>query len=233
MCAHYRGRESCLIGRVEPGSTIEPLEAQWRCTDFPGGRIAALKTLRLIDVREVAPEDHAVILVGRPIRGTFMRWPSARDTIANLVEGRPLTFQLDRLSPRQHEVLCAEFLRLPDAEAMGLPTLRHLVLPTGRTMKDLDLVGVATDGRRLLAQVTLDRLENVGWKVQRLLAYGGDGTTHLILFCRVDGDRAEGPVLIRSIDAAYDAFIASPGGCAWMAAALGEHLREPGVTPPV
>jgi hypothetical protein len=37
----------------------------------------------------------------------------------------------------EHESMCAEFLRLPAAEREGLPRLVHLLLPVGRTMKDV------------------------------------------------------------------------------------------------
>jgi hypothetical protein len=62
--------------------------------------------------------------------------------------------QLSDLSPSQQEILCSEFLRMPEVESRGLPRLVHLLLPPGKTMRDIDIVGTAADGKRLLAQVT-------------------------------------------------------------------------------
>lgn len=216
VCALYRGHESCLVGYVAPGTSVEPVEAKWRGSDRP----AALKTLRLERVRVVRPIEHALLLVGRPIRGALTRWPSARDTISALVEGITLPARLDRLSPDQQEIMVSEFLRGDGARAMGLPQLATLLLPTGRTLKDLDILGTAKDGLPLCAQVTMASFTSALGKVTRLKEYGGGVPTHLLLFCREPTVDHIGPVLIRSLDAVFDAFSASDDGARWMNRAL-------------
>ena len=44
-----------------------------------------------------------------------MRWPRFGEAIANLVEDRISEKSLADLSPDQQEILCSEFMRLPDA----------------------------------------------------------------------------------------------------------------------
>jgi hypothetical protein len=221
VCAQYRGYEACLIGRVSPGTPIEPVYAQWRRSSYDNPRRpAVLKTVRLDRVKIVSPLDHAVLLVGRPIRGTFMRWPNARDTIRALVEGEPLSVNVGRLSPDQQEIMCSEFLRTPEATAMGLPRLEHLLLPTGRTLKDLDILGIASDGHPLCAQVTLADRVQAAWKLERMKAYATDSSAHLILFCRTTEAETANGVHVRSIEEVFRCFRATASGRRWIARAL-------------
>ena len=86
VCAQYCGHEECILGFVEPQSHIELVEGYWGKNERQGrvadwkGRTAILKTLRLTKVKIVAPEEHAIILVGRPRQGTLMRWPSSGES---------------------------------------------------------------------------------------------------------------------------------------------------------
>ena len=146
-------------GWSDPNSKIELLNGKWGGRSGLQGRAAVLKTLRLSNVKLVDPVDYAVLAVGRPRQGTIMQWHLAGKTVENLVPGRRSKPQLSDLAPSQQEILCSEFLRLPEAASLGLPRLAHLLLPTGRTMQDIDIDGIATDAKRLLAQVTFSPLE--------------------------------------------------------------------------
>jgi hypothetical protein len=79
-------------------------------------------------------------------------------------------------------------LRLSDVEQFGLPRLRCLLLPAGRTLRDIDIVGLAEDGKRIFAQVTFHPRAGADceWKLAKLRAYGASGGSHLILFCECD-----------------------------------------------
>ena len=57
---------------------------------------------------------------------------------------------LDFLAPEQWEIVCSEYLR----DAIGF---RFLVLKPGKTLPDVDLVGVDKDSRRILAQCKNDQ----------------------------------------------------------------------------
>jgi hypothetical protein len=171
VCAQYQGRETCLVGMIVPNSSVELLYGHWGSLHGCKDRAAVLKTLRLVRVKEVRPSESVAVLVGRPRQGTLMRWPNAGKAIENLVEGRAGQVQVADLSASQQEILCSELLRLPQARQLGLPNLVHLLLPVGRTMKDIDIYGLADAGDRLFAQVTFHFLEQAQarLKIDRLL----------------------------------------------------------------
>jgi hypothetical protein len=147
----------------------------------------------------------------------MMRWPSAGQNIENLVEGRSADFDIGRLLPGQQEVLCSEFLRLPEAGMLGLPILSHLLLPLGRTMKDIDIYGLANDGKRIFGQITYKALDHVRCKVERLLAYSDTESPHLILFCKTDCVSKVSGVTIAPIDLVASQFRLTKMGNEWFA----------------
>ena len=214
VCAQYYPRPERLVGCVKPGSHIELLEGTWGSRNGLDGRHAILKTLRLTRTKVVKPVDYAVLQVGRPRQGAIKRWPSARETIKNLVEDVTNKPALCDLSESQQEILCSEFLRLPQAEKLGLPRLAHLRLPTGRTMPDIDIIGIATDGKPLLAQVTYASLSNAEWKLDRLALYQDHKRAHLVLFCNCSAQTTSQGVTIFPIEQAYRIFASTPLGAA-------------------
>jgi hypothetical protein len=118
---------------------------------------------------------------GRPRQGTIVRW-NCGTRLADLVEGRDPEEEWSNLSTEQQEAACAEFLRL-QRERNDLPRLRYLLLPVGRTLKDVDVYGLAEDGRELFAQVTYHTRgsRSSDEKVDKLRVYG-EGGAHLVYF---------------------------------------------------
>lgn len=216
VCAHHYPHERWMLGLVRPKSKIELLRGAWGNKSGMQGRTAVLKTLRLSKVKLVQPIDYAVLSVGRPRQGTIMRWHLAGKTIESLVEGRRRTAHLSDLAPRQQEILCSELLRLPQAATLGLPRLVHLLLLTGHTMRDIDIIGVATDGKMLLAQVTFSSLENAAWKIDRLLPYRDPVRAHLLFFCDCADRTEQRGVTIFPIRRAYEVFTSTRHGRIWL-----------------
>lgn len=216
VCAQHYPRTECMLGFVTPHTKIELFRGKWGHKNNMTGRTAVLKTLQLEKVRLVKPLDYAVLLVGRPRQGTIMRWPLAGKVVGNIVEGRTTKPGLGDLSDRQQEILCSEFLRLEDAASFGLPRLIHLLLPPGRTMRDIDITGLADDGKMILAQVTFSPLSTVSWKIQRLLPYQETKRTHLILFCACDTPINQDGVMIFPIERAFTTFTATKLGKLWL-----------------
>ncbi|HYH65010.1 MAG TPA: hypothetical protein VD866_09975 [Urbifossiella sp.] len=159
--AEYAGQD-CLVGVVERGTPIVRLASAWGSRYGHAGRPTVLKTLQLSKVKRISKADSAAIVVGRPRMGTLQKWPRAGKLIENLVNGVRSEQTIVALTTDLQEVLCAEFLRLPAVEALGLPRLVHQLLPIGRTMRHIDLLGLAADGRRLFAQVTHYSLADAG-----------------------------------------------------------------------
>jgi hypothetical protein len=218
VCAQHHGYDEVQIGKVKPGSKIELLYGKWG----PGfeGRTAILKSLQLLEVKLVKPSDYASILVGRPRQGTLMRWPSAGALIENLVENKINVPELASLSFDQQEILCSEFLRLPEAVNLGLPTLANLILPVGRTMKDLDLIALATDGKPIFAQVTYSDVNQVDWKLKRLLKYSDPNGCHLLLFCNSSEIIHRSGVTIIPLERVFKLFTETESGSKWLSYAL-------------
>jgi len=212
VCAQHYPHEDWLLGLVNPNSKIELFNG--KVAERWGDRTAVLKTLKLTKCRLVKPLDYAVLAVGRPRQGTMSRWHLAGKTVESLVEHRRSKPQLSDLTPSQQETLCSEFLRLPESKALGLPGLIHLLLPPGRTMRDIDLIGIAEDGKKLLAQVTFAPLTSVGWKCDRLLPYGPDA--HLLLFCDCQQQQTQKGITIFPMQKVYDSFISTASGKLWL-----------------
>jgi hypothetical protein len=168
VCACFRThKQRLLIGKVRANSRIELLYGHYG-QEKPGfqGRQAVMKVLQLYEVRELLETDHPTILVGQPQQGTILHWRRVENLIKALVEGERIQVSLNILDTAQQETMCSEFLRAPHS---GLPTLVHLLLPVGRTMKIFDIIGLATDGRRIFAQETYSAFKRGDPKFQTLL----------------------------------------------------------------
>ena len=85
---------------------------------------------------------------------------------------------LDMLSDKQWEVICDQYLR----DKIGL---RSLVLGVGGTLKDVDIYGLAGDGKRLLAQCKNDSKR---WRTRRaknlIAGIPRNPDDHLYFCCR-------------------------------------------------
>ncbi len=183
------------------------------------------KSIRLEKVKIMHRCDLAVVLVGRPRQGTIMRWPSAKDAIENIVEGRRTKPSFDRLSPDQQEIMCSEFLRSEKVEQVGevsYLSLAHLLLPVGRSMRDIDICGITTSGKTMFAQVTFHSLESTEAKskIATLANYESDGRNLLVLFCDCKDVMQEGSVRIIPIRWAYEYFVSTTLGQVWLEKAV-------------
>lgn len=183
---------TAMVGRVKAGTKIELYEGTWYVEgSVPGrktGDPAILKTLRLEkgSVRFIDRTEHVGLRAGRPRQGTISRWKCGT-RLEDLVEGRDTKQQWPNLSTEQQETACAEFLRLQQKRD-DLPRLRYLLLPVGRTLKDVDVYALAEDNQRIFVQVTYHSGDSNSFKekVSRLKAYGKDGA-HLVFFGQGDG----------------------------------------------
>ena len=207
VCGHYDEHEKLMMGKVQPKSRIELREGKWpEWSDKPKKHngICVIKTLRLHKVRFVSPEDYQVLQPAQPRQGTIMRWPSIGDAVEAIVEGKRLRSSLGALSPNHQEVMCAEFLRLKEAKQVGLPQLACVLRDVGRTMKDLDIVGIAQDRKRLFAQVTYSSLGSSDVREKRniLLKFSGH-KIHRILFCKCTKPFSERGIVVFPIEEIY------------------------------
>ena len=210
--ATYRGQPKALLGRIDPGTPIELLHTRWNSDH---NRPAVLKTLRLVDCQELSVAHEARLSAFAPQQSTFTRWHGVGDQVERALLGTTPKPSLSTLTTTQQEIMCSEYLRIHDKD---MPTLQTLLMPIGRTMKDFDIVGVATDGRPLLAQVTFGDDAN---KLAIFLSKD-DGSSHMVYFCGEQEPRTVRNTWVIPLSDVYNAFASSPEGKAWL-----KVLQEP------
>ena len=183
--ATYRGKPGGKAGWVEPGSSVEFFYGTWGGMNDLQGRQAILKAVRLRRVRNLAAEEAISLTTVQPRQGTFCRWRKVRQRVASIVEGTSNAV-LGSLTPDLQEVMCMEYMRTEKARERGLPVLRYTLMPVGRTMKDVDILGVSESGEVLSAQVTFEHLDRDGAKLSKLDPYRSEGGK-TIYFCQCEG----------------------------------------------
>jgi hypothetical protein len=175
-------RKRAKVGRVHPRG-IEVCHAKWAYnSDYPG-REAALKTVQFECVNTVEMGEAVGLRAGRPRQGTIVRWHCGT-RLADLVEGNTTLQEWGNLSTEQQEAACAEFLRHHEGDH---PRVRFLLLPVGRTLKDVDIYGLDPDGHKVFAQVTYHKpgSKEFGEKLEKLKEYANSDTgVKLVYFCR-------------------------------------------------
>ncbi len=203
VCAQYFGQTELLIGTVPANTGLALLRGEWGSSQ----RIAALKTVHLTNAKTLHPRDHSVIAASRPRQGTISRWHAVGDAVAAIIEQRVQPLSWGLLSSARQEVGCSEFLRLPEASQLGLPRLQSLLLPVGRTLKDVDFVGISTDGKRVFAQVTSSLLHHAidNGKLDSLRQFVDPDKAHVVLFCSCDAPSVQAGIHIVPVEEVFRA----------------------------
>lgn len=194
--SEYRTTKAALVGRVEPGTKVKLTPALWS-KEGRQGEETALKTLQLRAPVVVAASERMDLRSHRPRRGTISRWPSSGKRLEAIVEGKYLDPEWSQLSTAQQEIVSSEFLR--SGQLTELPELERLLLPPGRTLKDIDIYGLASDGKPIFGQVTYKKIEKVGSKIRNLKPYRGKGN-HLLFFCRCDDFHARDGIMFIPVE---------------------------------
>lgn len=213
VCVTYGFTKTMFIGKVDKNSKVQINDQYTWTTDR--GRKAVIKTLKYELVAEIPPDRQALLLACQPTHGTFCHWRAIGGKVERLAKHEREPKSLDSLLTSQQEVMCAEYLRIH--KHPKLPKLRSLLLPVGRTMKDLDLLGLADDNKLIRAQVTFGNDKS---KKSRLEEYDRKGEGHLIYFCNpktldlIQQD-AEG-VWIVSLQRVFDEFTDTSAGQKWL-----------------
>ena len=208
----YENRDEYKIGFVEPDTDIKLIQGKWGNKNGIKGRIAILKALRFSKSIELNPLDALSLTCAQPRQGTICVWSKVGKRVQNVINGINEQKKLSDLTPDLQEVLCSEFLRTGLDER--LPKLFSLLTPVGRTMKDVDIIGLAENDKRVLVQVTYSFEPQ--WKIERLKKYSNVVNTDLILFCKTDNPRLTEGIRIYSIEEVFNKFISSDIGLRWL-----------------
>ncbi len=218
--ATYRGRAGGKVGYVPPQSSVELISGKWGAKYNRKGREAVLKTLQLKNARNLAAEEAISLTAVQPRQGAICQWRRIGKRVASIVSGSPAT-DLGSLTPDLQEVMCMEYLRTDMARKRGLPVLRHTLMPVGRTMKDIDVLGIAESGKVLSAQVTFKTLKPAGRKLQKLDPYRRQGND-TVYFCDCKSMQEINGHIIFPLGLVFDDFcVKSQEGKEWLRVATG------------
>lgn len=135
--------DKMLIGEISPGSKIE-----FRTY----GSYPYYKVVPLVKARYVSYLDYPVLMTMQPRLAAITGWPSMKRLLHSLVNRYPLPANVYTLDIGQLEVLCYEYL-------LANRLIAHLLLPIGRTLRDIDIYGIDPSGRKVAAQVTFSKSE--------------------------------------------------------------------------
>jgi hypothetical protein len=130
-----------LVGKLEQGARVFSEEFR------DSGKSFIYKLAQLSEAVEVPYADYPLLAGIQPRQATIIGWPSADKILWAALNKKSLLREASSLHPSQLEVLCYEWLR-------SFGKLERLVLPIGRGLIDIDILGIGRDGNRVIAQVT-------------------------------------------------------------------------------
>ncbi|APP09060.1 hypothetical protein VH1709_contig00082-0013 [Vibrio harveyi] len=178
----YRGCEGAKLGFVKPGSKVKIFKGLWGRKGAYSGREAVIKVIQLDRSKELSATESISFKSVQPRQGTICHWRKVGSRVRSKLEGY-VEKNVGSLTPDLQEVMCMEFLRSGAADRYNLPKLIHTLAPVGRTLKDIDILGVSEDNRIISAQVTYHDLSNSAWKLSKLDAYNEEDN-YTVYFCK-------------------------------------------------
>lgn len=148
-----------LVGEIAPGSEIKGEQF----VDPVTQESFIYKVVQLTNSKEIDYVDFPLLIGVQPRLQALTPWPSGQQVLESAMYGIPIPLDPANLHPSLLEVLCYEWMK-----TKGL--IDRLVLPIGRGMIDVDVVGLDRDGNRVIAQVThATNRKTLEDKQQRLL----------------------------------------------------------------
>jgi hypothetical protein len=140
---HRFNGTAMLVGQITKGASVKAAEFH----DPSTGATFVYKTVALHGAVEVSYADFPLLVGVQPRQATITGWPAAEKVLTSALNHQPLPHEPSCLHPSQLEVLCYEWLR----ESRSLD---RLLMPIGRGLVDIDILGINQNGNRVIAQVT-------------------------------------------------------------------------------
>jgi hypothetical protein len=165
--AVYKGNEykdKILIGQISKGTQIQG--KIFKDTNAPEKKFH-YKVVKLINTQEVSIIDYPVLASIQPRRITIGEWKLAKGVVEAIVKNVKPPFNVNSMHYGQLEVICYEYLKQKDIIA-------NLLSPIGRTMVDIDILGIDKNGKKLAAQVTFFDEKKASDKINRLQTFSGN-----------------------------------------------------------
>lgn len=140
------GHKYTRVGVIEPGTDVEFVRRKYN------GSERIYKVAEITDYVDVHLTECPVIFVARSLRGaTISEYPEpSQRAIKAIVEGTSVPREVWSLSSGQFELLARRDM---EARHEGL----ELRLPSGRTLKDVDVLAVDENGEDIIAQVSFTK----------------------------------------------------------------------------
>lgn len=207
--ATYSDRNEVKVGVVKPNTQVKFYEGKWK-SSVELDRVARLKTLQLSSVKLFEPHEVISMLGTIPRQSTICRWKIIDDRVERLYNGVTDIESYHHLTSDQMEVMCSEFLRLQLDKR--LPVITSFLTPVGRTLRDLDIVGVTSVGEKVFVQVTAKKAPKA--KVAKLLKYQSSDCT-LLMFSPESYQERDG-VTYYPIEDAFTMFTKTETGKHWL-----------------
>jgi hypothetical protein len=146
---------SMLVGEIEPKSKVE--------VEKFGDYI--YKIVQLKNTEEIFYQDYPLLAAIQPRQTTITGWPSAQKYMEAILGKGKIPWDVGSLHPNQLEVICYEYLRREKI-------LDVLLMPIGRTLRDIDIFGIKGQGKYILAQVTYSTdFTEISEKIKKLKSY--------------------------------------------------------------
>ncbi len=169
-----RGKEKkMLVGELEAGTQVTA------CKFSDGDQSFIYKTAQLKKAKEIAYTDYPLLAAVQPPNVAISNWNSVSEYLGAIVRDEDLPWCVNSLAPGQLEVLCYEFLCASNRIA-------SLLLPIGRNLIDIDIIGIDSSGQQIYAQVTASKKPGV---IQRK-ATQLEGYPNAILFAPEEAGKA-------------------------------------------
>lgn len=180
-------KDAMLVGEIAPHSKVE----------FERANGEIYKVVQLKNPRKVLYSDYPLLLGIQPRQGTITGWPSVKNYLSAIIKGDKIPFDVGSLIPHQLEVICYEYLR-----SKGI--IDVLLMPIGRTLKDVDVWALDNKGFQVLAQVTHSKSnKDVSKKIDNLKQHKS-ADNKLIFFGPMSTNIQDEDILFVSIESVFD-----------------------------
>jgi len=166
----YSPVSKTIIGEVAPNSEVFLREYCPTKNEkyFPKGKLF-LKCIKLVNTLEIQTDQQLSLRARRPQQGTLTKWHKSNGKIKKILSGDSKVDSWSDLTPDQQEILVYEYLHEQKDDEYQI---KYLLMPIGRTLKDVDIYGMSNSGKKVFVQVT-NFGENQG-KIEALEQYHGE-----------------------------------------------------------
>lgn len=149
--------EIMLVGKVEPRTGNEPVSVE-------ANDKGIFKTAKLVNCKTVRLAGCPVLWAIMPRQSTLVEWKKGAKILQIIMSGKKeLDREAESLGTGQLEVLCYGYM-------VKNRYISALLLPIGRTLRDVDIYGMDENNQLIMAQVTQsDNKKEIENKKDKLL----------------------------------------------------------------